>query len=154
MIPVLALTIWIDLTLIAIALSFTAICALPTIRTLLAARRAAASAVDSEKESQTKAEEAKCKFPASTVMSWFLGIFLIANLLADFPFLISLYGFGRVWDEKLYIIEKVHGGGPWEVSNGDRLVDGLHVQYLFAMAIFAGLIVVSLFLVGRYTARK
>jgi len=140
---VFALTIWMDLTLIAVVLGFAVILA------LVAARQGAAGVAEVSGKKRMRPRNFRL-----AVLPWCFGVFLLANLLADVPFLISVYGFGRMWNERLYIVEKVHGGGPWFVSNGDRLIDGLYVQYLFAMAIFVGLIVVSMFLAGRYLARK
>lgn len=138
-----------DLTLIAVVLVFA------MMLSLVARRQMATGAVDGPKKRRSEAiGEKRIGIAGIAVLTWFFGIFLVANVLADVPFLISVYGFGRVWHERLYIIERVAGGGPWFVSNGDRLVDGLHVHSFFAMAIFVGLIVVLIFLSSRYLARK
>jgi hypothetical protein len=71
-----------------------------------------------------------------------LGTLMFAAHLVAESFLVYLYGWSTVWQQRLHFVD-MPKGRPWPISNGDLMTDGFFLHYLITAALWLPLVAVT-----------
>lgn len=89
------------------------------------------------------------RFEVLLFLPWALATLVFsADVLGARLFLLYLYGWTRVQQEHLRILQ-MPKGRPWPVSNGDLIRDGHFIHFLFSLACWYALFLATYPLVRR-----
>lgn len=93
------------------------------------------------------------RFESLVGLVWALATFYVAYRASLYLFLIHLYGYAHVHREHLHF-KDTPKGGAWIVSNGDRITDGLFLQYLIGLVLWLALFSVTFWVIHRLLPTK
>lgn len=108
---------------------------------------------ENDPKSSGKASPKHRRFESLAICVWGVGTLIFSLHIAAYPFLIYLYGFGRVRSESLHFITMTKGG-PWIVSNGDQVTHKLFIHFLMSGAIWLVLFFVTFPVVYRLLPKR